>query len=46
MTIREMEYQSGLDRANIRFYEREGLLTRCAGRTATGTTARRTCSCC
>ncbi len=26
MTIKEMEAQSGMDRANIRFYEREGLL--------------------
>ena len=27
MTIREMEARCGMDRANIRFYEREGLLT-------------------
>ena len=27
MTIREMEVRCGMDRANIRFYEREGLLT-------------------
>ena len=27
MTIHEVEHKSGLDRANIRFYEKEGLLT-------------------
>ena len=27
MTIKEMETRSGLTRANIRFYEAEGLLT-------------------
>jgi len=27
MTVNEMERKSGLDRANIRFYEKEGLLT-------------------
>ena len=27
MTIKEIELRSGMDRANIRFYEKEGLLS-------------------
>ena len=27
MTIREIETRSGLERTNVRFYEREGLLS-------------------
>ena len=41
MTIKDMELQTGLARANIRYYEAEGLITP-ERKTAIGTIRRRT----
>ena len=38
MNIKEMEGKTGMTRANIRYYEAEGLIFPSAGRTATGNT--------
>ena len=42
MTIKEIEERSGLQRANIRFYEQEGLISPGARATATVNTAKKT----
>lgn len=38
MTIKDVELQTGLARANIRYYEDQGFFSAAGGRTATGTT--------